>query len=68
MLSRVRLQAPWLQKWDLLTLLCLVFTAVVAPVEVAFMETRFNALFVINRIVDVIFILVRAPLQLPACG
>ncbi len=43
----------------MLTLACLLFTAVVAPLEVAFMETRLNALFVLNRLIDIVFILVR---------
>ncbi len=35
------------------------FTATVTPFEVAFLETSLNGLFVVNRIVDVIFLIVR---------
>jgi hypothetical protein len=42
--------------WDMLIITCLLFTAVVTPFEVAFLEPAFNALFGINRVVDVTFI------------
>ena len=47
-----------MQRWDLLTLLCLLFTALVTPVEVAFLTTKLNALFIINRVVDAVFVVV----------
>jgi hypothetical protein len=50
----------WLQRWDIVTMLSLLFTAVVTPVEVAFLATALNGLFVLNRLVDMIFIVVRA--------
>ncbi len=43
-----------------MTMVCLVFTAVVTPVEVAFLTTKVNGLFVINRIVDAVFVVVSA--------
>ena len=45
-----------MQRWDVCTLVALVFTAIVTPVEVAFCETALNALFVINRGVDLVFV------------
>ena len=44
--------------WDILTSVALIFTAIVTPFEVGFMpapETAREPLFIINRIVDVIF-------------
>lgn len=43
--------------WDAITSLALVFTALVTPYEVAILEPSFDALFVINRVVDSIFAL-----------
>ena len=46
--------------WDGLTATALIFTATVTPFEVAFLETAEStndALFVINRLLDVIFTL-----------
>jgi hypothetical protein len=54
------MQAPFLARWDLVTSVCLLFTATVTPLEVAFLNTSFNALYFINRVVDVVFIVVRA--------
>jgi hypothetical protein len=53
-------QVSWLPHWDIVTMLCLVFTALVTPVEVAFLETNLNLLFALNRVVDLIFIMVCA--------
>ena len=53
--------SPWIGYWDLILSFALVFTAAFTPVEVAFMgipEDRWrDPLFVVNRIVDLIFIL-----------
>ena len=47
----------YMRRWDLVTLLLLLFTAIVTPVEVAFMETvLWSVLFLINRSVDCLFI------------
>lgn len=56
-------KSTWLSYWDLMTFLALFYTAIVTPVEVAFlsspkMEDRLtNGLFLANRCVDLIFIL-----------
>ncbi len=42
-------------------ILLLLFTATVTPFEVAFLETSLNGLFVVNRVVDVSFIIVKPP-------
>ena len=58
-------QVPWclllpesknMQRWDVATVLALFFTAVVTPYEVALLETRPDGLFMINRLVDLIFL------------
>ena len=41
-------------------MLCLIFTALVTPVEVAFLKTQIDTLFFINRVIDLIFVVVRA--------
>ena len=47
----------YMRRWDLVTLILLLFTAIVTPVEVAFMETvLWSVLFLINRSVDCLFI------------
>ena len=42
--------------WDTMTTLALLFTATVTPYEVALLEVHFDPLFVINRVVDSIFV------------
>lgn len=49
-------QSSFQRKWDLFIILLLFFTAAVTPAEVAFLEPKYNGLFVINRFVDVGFI------------
>jgi hypothetical protein len=44
------------QRWDLLIIVLLIFTATVTPYEVAFVTTRLDGLFVINRCVDFVFL------------
>jgi hypothetical protein len=54
-----RVLAPthkYVKQWDGVTFSALVFTAIVTPAEVAFSETCFDGLFVVNRMVDVVFI------------
>ena len=53
-------QAPWLHNWDVLTMASLCFTAVMAPFEVAFLTTQLDTLFILNRFIDLVFIVVRA--------
>ena len=43
--------------WDALTSIALIFTASVTPFEVALLQPAFDALFIINRVVDSIFAL-----------
>ncbi len=43
-----------------MVVLAVLFTATVTPFEVAFLKTAINALFVLNRIIDFIFLIVRA--------
>ena len=45
----------WMGYWDIATSLALVFTALVTPYEVAMLETRLDGLFVVNRLIDLIF-------------
>ena len=57
-------EAPWVidpkgafsRRWDVLMVVLLLFTAVVTPYETAFLETKFNFLFVLNRVVDLLFL------------
>ena len=51
--------SPWMKNWDLLMAMLLLFTASVTPFEVAFLETEVNFLFFLNRLVDLLFFLVR---------
>ena len=47
-----------LQKWDVFIFLALIYTSVVTPFEVGFLETKlWTTLFYVNRTVDVIFII-----------
>ena len=51
-----------MMRWDLVTALALIWTAIATPVEVAFLApslTALDALFLINRLIDLIFVLVR---------
>ena len=45
-----------MQRWSIMMTLAVFFTAIVTPVEVALYETSVNAMFWINRVVDVIFL------------
>ena len=42
--------------WDLITSVCLLFTMSVTPFEVAFLEPKIDVLFVVNRTVDLVFL------------
>lgn len=51
-------KARRMQAWDLLTSLALIFVVFVTPFEVAFLsDTRIDALFVCNQIVNCIFVI-----------
>merc|ERR1719399_2505198 len=45
-----------MKQWDVVMVVCLLFTAAVTPYEVAFLETEWNALFWLNRLVDLLFV------------
>lgn len=47
----------YMRQWDLVTMALLFFTAVVTPVEVAFIPTKLNILFWVNRGVDGCFLI-----------
>jgi len=44
-----------MKQWDLVMMICLLFTAVLTPFEVAFLQTTLDLLFIINRVVDALF-------------
>ena len=48
------------RQWDLLIIWLLIYTAIVTPVEVAFIESTFGVQFVINRLIDLAFMVVSA--------
>jgi hypothetical protein len=53
--------SEWLSYWDLLSFGALIFTAIVTPYEVSFLEEEcladgVSALFIINRLIDTIFV------------
>merc|ERR1712227_919984 len=43
------------RRWDLVMVLLLAYTAIFTPYEVAFLETKLDALFIFNRLVDLAF-------------
>merc|ERR1719162_2417172 len=43
--------------WDVVMMVLLIFTALVTPFEVAFLETKIDGLFCINRLVDLGFLI-----------
>jgi len=48
--------APWRSKWDMAIVVALFYTATVTVFEVAFLTVSINAIFIINRFIDVLFI------------
>merc|ERR1719197_1109191 len=46
----------FMQHWDMVTIFALLFVAFVTPFEVGFMQTSMNAMFFINRAIDMIFV------------
>jgi potassium voltage-gated channel Eag-related subfamily H protein 7 len=47
--------SPFMRKWDLVTIVALFFTATITPYEVALLTTQLNFLFVVNRLIDLVF-------------
>ena len=48
--------SKYMQKWDIVTMFALVFTALVTPYEVALLTTKIDGLFFVNRGIDIIFV------------
>jgi len=46
----------FMRRWDLISIGMLVFVMFVTPFEVAYLQTDVNALFFLNRIIDIFFI------------
>ena len=49
--------STWIGRWDVFTSLALVFVAFVTPLEIAVFEVSLDTLFLVNRVVDIIFIM-----------
>lgn len=58
MCAGAAIQTKWFQRWDVITFASLIFTAIVAPFEVAFLKTNVDGLFFVNRFVDAVFVIV----------
>ena len=48
-------ETRWVPKWGAVTTIALLFTAIFTPYETALLPTKLDALFFINRLVDLIF-------------
>lgn len=48
--------SPGMQRWGVVVLVALLFTSVMTPFEVAFIEPSMGALFVVNRLIDLVFV------------
>ena len=46
----------FMRYWDPITMIALLFTAVVTPAEIAFAEPAYDALYFMNRLIDAIFV------------
>eukprot|EP00401_Gymnodinium_catenatum_P064314 CAMPEP_0117475068 /NCGR_PEP_ID=MMETSP0784-20121206/9605_1 /TAXON_ID=39447 /ORGANISM="" /LENGTH=674 /DNA_ID=CAMNT_0005269305 /DNA_START=56 /DNA_END=2080 /DNA_ORIENTATION=+ len=46
----------FLRHWDMVTLVAMIFVSIVTPIQVGMMETRLDALFIINSLVDGVFL------------
>lgn len=49
-------EGQWIARWDVITSLMLIYTAIICPFEVAFLLNPPRWLFVLNRLVDFIFL------------
>jgi len=49
-------ESKYVHKWDIVILISLLFTALVTPYEVALLSTQIDALFFLNRIIDIFFL------------
>jgi hypothetical protein len=57
-------QNAFFKRWDGMVMLALLFTASVTPFEVAFLTPGINTLFFLNRLVDLLFLVVLASLHI----
>lgn len=48
--------SQFMRRWDLISIVMLVFVMFVTPFEVAYLTTSVNVLFFVNRIIDLFFI------------
>lgn len=48
--------SPFMRYWDIIVMVCLLFTGVCAPYEIAFLEPERGVLYVLNRVIDLIFV------------
>lgn len=48
--------SQFMMRWDIISIVMLVFVMFVTPFEVAYLTTSLNGLFVINRLIDTFFI------------
>ena len=48
--------SDFIAAWDKVIMLVLMWTAVVTPFEVTFLEPSFNYMFILNRVIDSIFL------------
>merc|ERR1719223_23885 len=50
-------RSNFMKAWDMLMCLALVFIGIVTPYEVVFVTSVYASIFVINRVIDVIFLI-----------
>eukprot|EP00930_Biecheleria_cincta_P035583 TRINITY_DN24467_c0_g2_i1.p1 TRINITY_DN24467_c0_g2~~TRINITY_DN24467_c0_g2_i1.p1 ORF type:complete len:880 (+),score=116.87 TRINITY_DN24467_c0_g2_i1:102-2741(+) len=48
--------SSYMKGWDVVVMLSLVFTALVTPFEIAFMEPAYDLMYFFNKIVDLVFV------------
>jgi hypothetical protein len=54
---RIHPEGSFMVKWDMMMLVALLFTAIVTPYEIAFIETvPWDTMFTVNRAVDILFL------------
>ena len=52
----INLESPFISQWDIVTVYALLFTALVTPYEIGFVDLSLDPLFWINRLVDTVFL------------
>eukprot|EP00899_Mesostigma_viride_P010185 jgi/Mesvir1/19168/Mv01189-RA.1 len=50
-------RSDFMRRWDVILLMLLIFTASVTPFEISFLVTKINAMYFINRFVDLLFLI-----------